>query len=102
MIQHWLQKKSIKLILKSIMKSCLSWHYNGANSYLFVNGAEIHKFKAGYTEVNPIPLYLGNSWKYYFVGNMKQTGFYGYAFDFSVDYDPVTVDDILDIHKYLI
>ena len=33
---------------------------------------------------------------------MKQTGFYGYAFDFSVDYDPVTVDDILDIHKYLI
>ena len=43
------------------MKSCLSWHYNGTNSYLFVNGAEIHKFKAGYTEVNPIPLYLGNT-----------------------------------------
>ena len=26
-------------------KFCLSLHYNGANSYLFVNGTEIHKFK---------------------------------------------------------
>ena len=25
---------------------CLSLHYNGANSYLFVNGTEICKFKA--------------------------------------------------------
>ena len=27
-------------------KFCLSLHYNGDNSYLFVNGAEIHIFKA--------------------------------------------------------
>ena len=27
-------------------KFCLSLHYNGANSYFFVNGKEIHKFKA--------------------------------------------------------
>ena len=27
-------------------KFCLSFHYNGANSYLFVNGTEIIKFKA--------------------------------------------------------
>ena len=27
-------------------KFCLSLHYNGANSYLFVNGIEICKFKA--------------------------------------------------------
>ena len=27
-------------------KFCLSLHYNGDNSYLFVNGTEIHKFKA--------------------------------------------------------
>ena len=30
---------------------------------------------------------------------MKRTGFNGY--DFSVDYDAIVVDDILDIHKYL-
>ena len=27
-------------------KFCLSLHYNGGNSYLFVNGTEIVKFKA--------------------------------------------------------
>ena len=27
-------------------KFCLSLHYYGANSYLFVNGIEIYKFKA--------------------------------------------------------
>ena len=29
---------------KSNKKFCLSLHYNGPNSYLFVNGTEIHKF----------------------------------------------------------
>ena len=32
---------------------------------------------------------------------MKKTGLNGYVFDFSVDYSAVTVDDILDIHEYL-
>ena len=32
---------------------CLSFHYNGDNSYLFVNGKEIHKFKAKYSEIVP-------------------------------------------------
>ena len=25
----------------------------------------------------------------------------GYVYDFSIDYDPTAVDDIEDIHKYL-
>ena len=32
---------------------------------------------------------------------MKKTGFNGYAYDFSVDYDATDADDIKDIHKYL-
>ena len=32
---------------------------------------------------------------------MKKTGFSGYVYDFSVDYDATLVDNILDIHKYL-
>ena len=32
---------------------------------------------------------------------MKKTGLYETAYDFSVDYKPIAVDDILDIHKYL-
>ena len=33
---------------------------------------------------------------------MKRTGLHGYVYDFSVDYDAIAVDDILNIHKYLI
>ena len=36
------------------------------------------------------------------VDNMKKTGLNGYVYDFSVDYDAIAVDDILDIYKYLI
>ena len=35
---------------------CLSLHYNGANSYLFVNGKEIIKFKAKDSNIVPRPL----------------------------------------------
>ena len=33
---------------------------------------------------------------------MKKTGLYGYVYDSSVDYDVIAVDDMLDIHEYLI
>ena len=39
---------------------CLSLHYNGVNSYLFVNVKEIHKFRAKDYEIATIPLCLGN------------------------------------------
>ena len=32
---------------------------------------------------------------------MKRTGFNGYVYHFSVNYDAIAVDDILDIFKYL-
>ena len=82
-------------------KFCLSLHYNGANSYLFVNGTETHKFKAKDAEIVTTPLCLGNISKDFFVDNMKKTGLNGYVYDFSFDYDAITVDNILDIHKYL-
>ena len=47
------------------------------------------------------PLCLGNISKDWSVDNMKKTGFNGYVYDFSVDYDATDVDDIKDIHKYL-
>ena len=77
-------------------------HYNGANSNLFVDGIKIYKFKAKYSEIVATPLCLGNISKDWSVDNMKKTGFNGYVYDFSVDYDAIAVDDILDIHKYLI
>ena len=38
---------------------CLDWHYNGDDSYLFVNGKEIINFKAKDSEIVPYPLCLG-------------------------------------------
>ena len=76
-------------------------HYNGATSYLFVNGTEIYKFKLKDSEIVANPLCLGNISKDWSVDNMKKIGFKGYVYDFSVDYDATDVDDILDIHKYL-
>ena len=82
-------------------KFCLSLHYNGANSYLFVNGKEIHQFKPKGSEIVATPLCLGNISKKWSVDNMKKTGLNGYVYDFSVDFDAIAVDDILAIHSYL-
>ena len=82
-------------------KCCLSFHYNGANSYLFVNGTEIYKFKAKDSQIVASSLCLGNISNDWSTDNMKKTGFNWYVYDFSVDYDTTDVDDIKDIHKYL-
>ena len=55
-------------------KFCLSLHYNGANSYLFVNGTEIYKFKAKDSEIVATPLVLGNISKDWSADNMKKEG----------------------------
>ena len=72
-------------------KFCLSLHCNGTNSYLFVNGKEIIKFKAKDSEIS-------KDWR---VDNKKKAGLNYYVYDFSVDYDTIAVDDILGIHSYL-
>ena len=33
---------------------------------------------------------------------MKKTGFTGYVYDFSADYNATAVDNIKDIHNYLV
>ena len=86
---------------KDNIKCCLSLHYNGANSYLLFNGTEIIKLKKKDSEIVPTPLCLGNISKDWSADNMRKTGFTGYVYDFSVDYDATAVDDVKDIHKYL-
>ena len=82
-------------------KCCLSLHCNGENSYLFVNSTEIIKFKAKNSNIIATPVYLGNISKDWLADNIKDTRLNGYNYDFSVDYDATDVDDIKDIHKYL-
>ena len=102
-LEHALTAEKMYSINFTVTKKelCLGLHYNGANSYLFVNGDEIYKFKAKESETVTAPLCLGNISKHWSVDNMRKTGFNGYVYDFSVDYDVIAVDDILDIHKYL-
>ena len=95
------EKMSSINFTKENTKFYLSLHYNGANSYLFVNRKEIIKFKAKDSEIVPTPLCLGNITKEFSEDNRKKTGLNGYVYDFSVDYDPIAVAVILDVHKYL-
>ena len=74
-------------------KFCFGLHYNGANSYLFVNGREIYKIKAKDSGIVATPLCLGNISKDWTVDNMKKTGLNGYVYDFSADYGAIAVDD---------
>ena len=68
---------------------------------MFVNVTEIYKFKEKVSEIVATQLCLGDISKDWSADNMKKTGFNGYVYDFSVDYDSTDVDDIKDIHKYL-
>ena len=80
---------------------CLSLHYNGDNSYLFVDGKEIIKFKTRDSEIVANPFCVGNISKDFSESNMKKTGLYGSIYEFSIDHKAIAVNDILDIHKYL-
>ena len=66
-----------------------------------MNCTEIYTFKAKDAEIVATPLCLGNISKDWSADNMKKVGFNGYAYDFIVNYDATDVDNIKDIHKYL-
>ena len=82
-------------------KCCLSLHYNGDNSSLFVNGKEIINFKAKDSEIVSYPLCLGNISKDFSPSNTNKTGLKGYIYHCSADYWAIANDKILDIYKYL-
>ena len=73
-------------------------YYNAANSYLFVNGKEIHEFIAKDSKNTPCELCLGNILRNWLIDNMKKASLKDYVCNFSVNYDAISVSDI---HKYL-
>ena len=82
---------------------CLSLHYNGDDSYLFVNGKEVSKFKAKNSEIkaNQLTLRRISTSAYLSRSDMEDSKFYENVYDFSVDYSTITNDEIIDIHNYL-
>ena len=77
--EHILSAEKMYLInfSENNKKFCLSLYYDGANSYLFVNGTEIYKFKAKDSEIVAYPLCLGSISKDWTVDNVEKTGLNG-------------------------
>ena len=83
-------------------KFVLSLHYNGDNSYLFVNGKQELKFKAKTESLVKEKLCLGNLSDKWSMSESEKTGLYGNIYDFVVDYEAIIgVKAIYDMHRYL-
>ena len=80
---------------------CLSLHYNGSNSFLFVNTTKIYQFKVNDSEIKIYPLCLGYVSVDFSPNSMINTGLDGSVYDFSVDYNIIDTSNIISIHKYL-
>ena len=76
-LEHTLTAEKMYSINFTVTKKrfCLSLHYNGENSYLFVTGKEIVKFKAKDSEIVASTLCLGNISKDWSTDNMKKNRF---------------------------
>ena len=80
---------------KANTRLCLSLHYNADNSYLFVNGKEIFKFKANNRNVNfPTQFCLGNISNGFSITESREVSLNGNVYDFSVDYNSIDKFDI--------
>ena len=82
---------------------CLSLHYNGDDSYLFVNGKEVTKCKAKISEIKANQLTIGSiSTSANPSGSdVEDNKLYGNFYDFSVDYSAISDDKIQNTHDYL-
>ena len=78
-------------------KFMLSLHYNGDDSYLFVNGRQELKFKCKTDQ-----LCIGNLSDQWTTSEPEKTALYGSIYDFVVDYEQIVgVKAIYDMHRYL-
>ena len=83
-------------------KFILSLHYNGDDSYLFVNGSQELKFKCKTDQLVKEKLCIGNLSDQWTTSESEKTGLYGNIYDFVVDYEQILgVKTIYDMHRYL-
>ena len=78
-----------------------SLHYNGDDSYLFVNGRQKLKFKCK-TDQLVKKICIGNLSDEWTTSESEKTGLYGNIFGFVVDYEQIVgIKAIYDMHRYL-
>ena len=80
----------------------LSLHYNGDDSYLFVNGKQELKFKAKTDQLVKEKLCIGNLSDQWTASESEKTELYGNIYNFVVDYEQIVgFGPIYDFHRYL-
>ena len=96
------EKKYFRNFTETSVKFVLSLHYNGDDSYLFVNGRQELKFKAKTDQLVKEKLCIGNLSDQWTTSESEKTGLYGNIYDFIVDYeDIILLKPIYDMHRYL-
>ena len=63
---------------------------------------KVYQFKAKDSEIKKYAPCLGNISNEFTIDNMTRTRLKGVVKFFSVDFNPIDINDILDIHKYLV
>ena len=98
----YVEKKYFRNFTEPNVKFVLSLHYNGDDSYLFVNGRQELKFKCKTDQLVKEKLCVGNSSDQWTASESEKTGLYGNVCDFVVDYEQILgVNPIYDMHRYL-
>ena len=106
LIEVWFTRKKFRINFSKVKTNfCLYLHYNDDNSYLFVNGREIYKFK-GSNKMIIFHLNSGSCVKYTLSNKFdyvdsEEISLKRNVHNFSVDYDAIDKSKILNIHKYL-
>ena len=86
---------------KGNTKFCLSLHYNGDESYLYVNETKIFKFKAK-DNVSWNKFCVGSVSKDFTKDKQSKTSLNGtWIYEFAVDHHSIKREEILNIQEYL-
>ena len=98
----YVEKKYFRDFKEPNVKFVLSLHYNGNDSYLFVNGTQELKFKRKTDQLVKEKLCIGNLSDQWTASESEKTGLYGNIYDFVVDYEQILgVKPICHMHRYL-
>ena len=98
----YVAKKYFRNFTEPNVKFVLSLHYNGDDSYLFVNGRQELKFKCKTDQLVKEKLCIGNLSDQWTASESGKTVLYGNIYEFVVDYEQILgVNPIYDMHRYL-
>ena len=98
----YVEKNFYRNFMDPDKKFVLSLHYNGDDSYLFVNGSQELKFKAKTDQLVKEKLCIGNLSDQWTTSKSEKTGLYGSIYDFVVDYEQIVgLKAIYNMHRYL-